>query len=265
MSEISMTVDALRGRERLISCAESGNRETRSAASYERELKTRRDTENQLRHALAAEEAHVHEKDALIGQLEVLAKESDHRLLNGLQLVASIISMQGRASTNAEAAAQLAAAADRVAMIVRVHRRLHCLDGEQTAAFKEYLEDLCRDFSTMVYSNVYAEEHIKVESIDVRLPTAKAVPLGYIVNELITNAAKHGGGGIVVKLEAVADNRYALSVANNGPPLREGFDPAASKGLGMRIVRAFVAQLRGELRIDRGERNEGVRFTVLFS
>jgi two-component sensor histidine kinase len=260
-----MTMDAIRGAERPMSCVASDNRETRSAASYERELKTRRDTESQLRGALAAEEAHVHEKDALIEQLEVLAKESDHRLLNGLQLVASIISMQSRASTNAEAAAQLALAAERVAMIVRVHRRLHCLDGEQTAAFKDYLEDLCHDFSAMVGSEEHPEEAIKVEAIDVKLPAVKAVQLGYIVNELITNAAKHGGGRISVKLEPAPEKGYALSVANNGAPLPESFDPAASQGLGMRIVRAFVAQLGGVLRIDRGEQNDGARFTVLFT
>jgi len=259
-----MPTNTCRDDEGRVALAVSSTQRVRSAASYERELRLRRGTECKLRDALASEEAHVRERDALIEQLRVLAKESDHRLLNGLQLVASIIAMQSRASTNAEAAAQLAAAADRVAMIVRVHRQLHCLDGEQTAAFKGYLEDLCRDFSAMVCSAACAEERVKVTSIDVRLPTVKAVPLGYIVNELITNAAKHGGGGIAVKLEAVPENRYALSVTNNGPPLAEGFDPAASKGLGMRIVRAFVAQLGGELRIDRGERNEGVRFTVLF-
>ncbi len=247
--------------ERFVSCG----REARSAESYECELKMRRDTERQLRGALATEETQVREKDALIEQLKVLAKESDHRLMNGLQLVSSIISMQSRASTNAEAAAQLAAAADRVAMIVRLHRRLHCQDGEQTTAFKRYLEDLCHDFSDLVCSKECAVEHVQVESIDVTLPIVKAVPLGYIVNELITNAAKHGSGRITVKLEAVPGNRYALSVTNSGPPLPQDFDTTGSKGLGMRIVRAFVAQLGGELRIDRGERGEGARFTVRFS
>jgi two-component sensor histidine kinase len=245
--------------------AASGSGEGRSAASYERELKIRRDTERQLRDALGVEEGKVHEKDVLIEQLKDLARESDHRLLNGLQVVASIISMQSRASTNAEAAAQLAAAADRVTMIVRLHRRLHCLDGEQTAGFKGYLEDLCRDFSAIVCSKEYVGEQVQVDSIDMRLPIVKAIPLGYIVNELITNAAKYGGGKIAVKFEAVSENRYALSVTNNGPPLREDFDAGASKGLGMRIVQAFVAQLGGELRIGRGERGEGARFTVLFA
>jgi two-component sensor histidine kinase len=58
---------------------------------------------------------------------------------------------------------------------------------------------------------------------------------------------------------------YALSVANDGPALLEGFDPAACKGLGMRIVRSLVERISGELRICRGDMSQGTRFTVLFS
>lgn len=58
---------------------------------------------------------------------------------------------------------------------------------------------------------------------------------------------------------------YALSVSNGGPALPEGFDPASCKGLGMRIIRFFVEQIGGELRIGRGDKNEGARITVLFS
>jgi two-component sensor histidine kinase len=123
--------------------------ERRTVASYERELTRHRSTEIQLRDALAREEALLRQKDELIQQKELMSKESDHRLLNGLQMIVSLLSLQSRASANVEAASQLVAAADRVAMIARVHRRLHYLDGVQTVAFKQYLEGLCRDFSSM--------------------------------------------------------------------------------------------------------------------
>jgi two-component sensor histidine kinase len=55
-----------------------------------------------------------------------------------------------------------------------------------------------------------------------------------------------------------------LSVSNKGPGLPEGFDPTGSKGLGMRIIRSFVEQIGGELRIGRGDKNERTKFTVLF-
>jgi len=239
--------------------------ERRTAASYERELTKHRLTENRLREALAREEALLRQKDELIQQQELLSKEADHRLLNGLQMIVSLLSLQSRAATNTEAAAQLAVAANRVATIERVHRRLHYFDGVQTVAFKQYLEDLCRDFSTMLFSGERSERIIVVEGIDVKLPTATGIPLSFIVNEMVTNATKHGKGRITVTLEPNPGEGYALSVSNDGPALPEGFDPAACKGLGMKIIRSFVARIGGELRFGRRDKVQGAQFMVLFS
>jgi len=239
--------------------------ERRTVASYERELTIHRRTEVRLRETIAREEALVRQKDELLQQQEVLSRESDHRLMNGLQMTVSLLSLQSRASANAEAASQLAVAANRIATIGRVHQRLHSFDGVQTVAFKQYLEDLCRDFSTMVSSEERAAQVIVVEGMDVKLPTVTGIPLGFIVNELITNAAKYGKGRITVRLEPNPGNGYALSVGNDGSVLPEGFDPAACTGLGMRIIRSLVERIGGQLRIDRGDRNQGTRFTVLFS
>jgi len=237
----------------------------RTAASYERELREHERAEIRLRDALAREEALLRQKDELIQQQELLSKESDHRLLNNLQMIVSLLSLQSRASANPEAASQLAIAANRVATIERVHRRLHYLDGAHAVAFKQYLEDLCRDVSTMLSSEERPDRVIAVEGIEIKLPAATAIPLGFIVNELITNAAKYGKGRITVRLERDSAKGYALSVSNDGPALPEGFDPAASKGLGMKIIRSFVQRIGGELRIGLGDNNHGTRFTVLFS
>ena len=82
--------------------------ERRTVASYERELTRHRRTEIGLREALAREDALLREKDELIRQQTVLGEESDHRLLNGLQMIASLLSLQARASTNGEVASGLA-------------------------------------------------------------------------------------------------------------------------------------------------------------
>ena len=238
--------------------------ERRTVGSYERELTAHRRTEIRLREALAREEALLRHKDELIQQLEVLSRESDHRLLNGLQMIGSLLSLQSRASANAEAASQLAIAADRVATVGRVHRRLHSIDGVQTVAFKQYLEDLCRDFSTMLSSEERRIGSSSSRGLKSSCRPRPRVPLSFIANELITNAAKYGKGRITVSLEANPGKGYALSVSNDGPVLPEGFDPAASKGLGMTIIRSFVERIGGELRIGRGDSNQGARFTVLF-
>jgi two-component sensor histidine kinase len=237
----------------------------RSVASYERELTRHRLIEVRLREAISREEQLLAEKDELIRQQKVLNEESDHRLLNGLQMIVSLLSLQSRASPNAEAASQLAVAANRVATIERVHRRLHCLDGVKTVAFEQYIEDLCDDFSAMLSSERKPGRAIVVEGIEIQLPSVTAIPLGFIVNELITNAVKHGEGRISVRLGPDAERGYALSVTNDGPALPEGFDPAACTGLGMKIIRSLVRQIDGEMRIGPGDESQGARFTVLFS
>lgn len=204
------------------------------------------------------------EKDELIHKHELLKEESDHRLLNELQMTISLLSMQSRNSANPEAAAQLAAAANRVSMIARIHHRLNSYKGVRTIEFKTFIEDFCRDFSAMA-SSEESPGKISVEGREVNLPATTAIPLGFIASELITNAAKYGKGRIAIRLESDPKHGYALSVANDGPALPEGFDPDANKGLGMRIIQSFVRQIDGELRIGWGDDGSGACFTVKFS
>ena len=176
--------------------------ERRTVASYKRRLTAYRNTEIRLRKALARDAALLRQQGELIQNQTLLSKESDHRLLNDLQVIVSLLSLQSRASANAEVASQLAAAANRIATIGRMHRRLHYCDGVQSVAFKHFLDDLCLDFSTMLASEQRPERVVVVEGIEINLPSVTAIPLGFIVNELITNAAKYGKGRITVTFEA---------------------------------------------------------------
>ena len=128
-------------------------------AGYKRELIRHRRTERGLRQALAREEALLFQKQQLIQHQAVLSQEANHRLLNGLQLIVSLLSLQSRATPNPEVASQLATAADRIATIGRIHHRLHSLDGVESFALKQYLEDLCSDFSMLLSSDSVSLEH----------------------------------------------------------------------------------------------------------
>ncbi|THD61705.1 MAG: sensor histidine kinase [Bradyrhizobium sp.] len=235
----------------------------RAIQSYERELIRYRSMEIRLRDALAESEARLRQKDELIQRQELLSKESDHRLMNDLQMTISLLSLQSRASTNAETAAQLAVAANRVSTIARIHHRLHSCDGVQVIEFRKFLEEFGRDFSAMLSSDE-RRERVVVKSDEIDLPAATAIPLGFIVSELIANAAKYGKGQIAISLQPDPAYGYALSVSNDGPPLPEGFDPGDSKGLGMKIIQSFTKQISGEWRVGRGDGGQGARFTVLF-
>ncbi len=216
----------------------------------------------ELRAALEREAALLRERDALIERQTTLSREADHRFLNNVQMVSSLISMQSRAVANADCASALAMAANRVAMIGRIHRHLHSIDGVESVDFKLFLEALCRDYATMLSG---AGRCINVEGDELQLTTTVAIPLGFVVTELIANALKYGQDPITVRLAPDPRAGFAIFVENGGPALPEGFDPANSKGLGMRIVRSLVTALGGELWTGCGENNQGARFAVLLA
>lgn len=103
-----------------------------------------------------------------------------------------------------------------------------------------------------------------VEGAKVEIPTTMAIPLGFIVNELITNSAKYAEGHITVRIDAASPADRSLSVIDDGPGLPAGFKPSDSKGLGMKIVLSLVKQIGGEFHISPGDNGQGTRFTVKF-
>lgn len=236
--------------------------EGRTAASYELELTKIRRTAIRLRRALAQDEELLRRSEDVIQRQELQIVESNHRFLNDVQMMVSLLTLQGRASVNPEVALQLATASDRIAAIGRIHRRLHSFDGARTIAFRHYLEDLAGDFSAMMFSQDHPERTIAVFGIEIDLPTDTGIPLALIASELITNAVKYGNGRVAVGLEARPGRGFALTVSNDGPSLPEGFDPAASTGLGMKIVRGLAARIEGELNFGMADDDQGVRISV---
>jgi two-component system, sensor histidine kinase PdtaS len=210
----------------------------------------------------AREDAWLREKSDLLQRQDMLAQEFDHRLINSLQVIASLLSLQSRTAAP-EAAAQLMIAARRVASFGRVHHTLHLLDHQDGVEFKQYLQHLCQDLSDLLFQGETGCT-IAVEGPSIDTPAAIAIPLGFIVNELITNAAKYAKSNITIQLATTPTTGHSLSVLDDGPGLPMAFDPAASKGLGMKIVGSLVKQIGGELQIAPGKNGRGATFTVTF-
>jgi two-component system, sensor histidine kinase PdtaS len=219
-------------------------------------------TDARLAAALEREQELLRERSELLQRQDMLAQEFEHRLVNSLQVIASLLSLQSRVATTAEAAAQLTIAADRVAAFGRVHRQLHLLDHQKSVEFKQYLERLCDDLSDLLFPEG-AGRALVVTGMNVQLPTALGIPLGFIVTELITNSSKYAEGNIIVRIEGSA-TVYALSVSDGGPGLPAEFNPAVSKGLGMKIVLSLVKQVGGTLQFAPGDDGQGTRVTVTF-
>jgi two-component sensor histidine kinase len=133
----------------------------------------------------------------------------------------------------------------------------------ESVEFKQYLHNLCEDLSGLLFQGE-TEYTIVVEAAKINIPTVFAIPLGFIVNELITNSAKYAKGNITVRLETTPTVGHSLSVLDDGPGVPEGYDPAQSKGLGMKIIAKLVKQIGGELKIASRGDGHGACFTVTF-
>jgi two-component sensor histidine kinase len=189
-------------------------------------------------------------------QTKLLAREIDHRVMNSLQFVSALLRMQEKA-VDSGAAQQLEMAAHRVAAVARVHRHFQLEDDASSVSALTYLRRLCDDLSGILGVS------IEVRGENGLLPTTAIQPLGLIVNELVTNAAKHGAGTISVTYKH--SKLRKLIVCDQGRGFPSGFDPANSvSGLGMRVVQVLTKQLGGEVSAGTNPEEKGACFTVAF-
>jgi two-component sensor histidine kinase len=204
------------------------------------------------------------EKHDLSKHHVMLAQELEHRFLNGLQLIAGLLSLQGRTCARTpEAAFQLTSAARRIIALGRVHHQLHLRHHQENVELKQFMADLCEELSDLLFEE-RADHSITVEGAKVEIPAVLATPLGFIVNELITNSVKYAKSDITVRIETVASACYSLSVLDEGPGLPAGFDAAKWSGLGMKLVLSLVKQIDGELQIVPRGNGHAACFTVTF-
>jgi two-component sensor histidine kinase len=202
----------------------------------------------------ALERAYAAEREA-----GLLLQEMSHRVKNKFAMTLSIIGLQARQSEPATRAA-LEAIAARVRVIANVHDYLQLARHDQVVDMSEYLGELCRSLGDTVRELRPLTVSVKAEAI--MLPPDKALPVGLIVNELLTNAFKyafiddHIGH---VHVELVRKNgELELSVADDGT----GCSEDKRTGLGTKLVMLLVDQLGGTAEWQQA--NPGCKVTATF-
>lgn len=199
-------------------------------------------------------------------RLETLLKEVNHRVANSLQLVSTFVHMQSRGLNNAEARDALADTQRRIDAIAQVHRKLYSSGDVECVAMDEYLAAIVEELEE-TWSTPAAPRSIRLTAEPLKLHPDKAVSLGIIVNELVSNACKYAydagtAGEIRVGLSRADDRRFSLSVEDDGIGMGDGDEPKGS-GLGSRLVRAMAKSLAAEFGYDPDHR--GVRALVVAS
>lgn len=203
---------------------------------------------DQLELRLAARQA--------VAKAEIMAREIDHRVMNSLQFVSGLLTMQSRSTGAADASSQLQEAATRVAAVARVHRNFYSSDTAEVSCLI-FLSRLCADLSEI------CGVEVEVTGDEDSVPTTWIQPIGLLTNELVTNAAKHGAGKVSVVYKAEGTARE-LSVCDQGEGVPTNFDPTASSGLGMRVVGLLAKQLGGRLSVSGNPMGKGACFQISF-
>ena len=187
-----------------------------------------------------------------VAERELLLREVNHRVKNSLQLVLSMLSLQGAEFREAGAKELFSKAIARVTAIASIHERLYQDNDPLTIDMQNYLNGLCAELErAAIGSERPAELKTNIESL--RLPTESGVSVALIVNELVMNALKHGrpagrAAVIHIELRSLESGEARLTIADNGPGLGTTAEPPA--GLGTRLISMLVRQLRGQLNIE---------------
>jgi two-component sensor histidine kinase len=203
---------------------------------------------------------HERSLKAALERQEVLLEEMSHRVKNSLMIVSSMLQLQAGAVGDPALTPYLEEAAQRVSAVAKAHDQLFQGSHVERMDLGKYVEAICKDLSASVAQCVI---HTDAQH-GIEISTDRAISAALIVNELITNAAKYAypdgpGGKIWVAVARIGD-KITISVRDEGAGLPPDFDRDKPKGLGMRIITAFVGQLGGALEVH--GRNPGTEFVV---
>lgn len=175
----------------------------------------------------------------------VLVSEVHHRVKNSLALVASLFTMQHRGSQNTDVRRALQAAEARIHAIAEVHDHLARHDEAATVPLDAFVGDLCRRLGA-----ANPLHHVVCDVVRVAVSADRAIALGLLINELVTNALKYAypdaGGDVRVSIHASGAERYTLEVSDYGvgmPPEQV----TRRQGLGTKVIASLARQLGGNL------------------
>jgi PAS domain S-box-containing protein len=210
-------------------------------------------------------------------------KEIHHRIKNNLQVISSLLDLQAEKFNNreniedSEVLEAFRESQDRVISIALIHEELHKSEGFDTLNFSPYIEELARNlFLTYRLGNTGISLNMDLDE-NIFLDMDTAVPVGIIVNEIVSNSLKHAfigrdRGEIRIKLrrekngehkkEGNKSTSFTLTVSDNGVGIPENLDIKNLDSLGIQLITTLVDQLDGELEL---KRENGVKFIIRFT
>ncbi|RRA98777.1 histidine kinase dimerization/phosphoacceptor domain -containing protein [Larkinella rosea] len=207
----------------------------------------------------------VSEQSALLQEKDVLMKEIHHRVKNNLQVISGLLELQSKGLTDETAREALREGRNRVRSIALIHQNLYQFENLSTIDLKRFVNDLCRQVQSVYQKAKPVTVHVSVPEL--HLDIDSAVPLGLILNELLSNSFKYAfstvaAGEITLEIRVLSAGRYQLLYADNGPGLPIDFDPANTKTLGLQLVNDLSRQIGGNVHYST---QRGAAYTIQFT
>ena len=199
-----------------------------------------------------------------LAEKEILLKEVHHRVKNNMQVITSILNLQSAYINDEGALQMLKESQDRIKSMSLIHESLYQSNILSQVNISEYVTNICKN---LYHSYLRPEGGIQLDfdMDEVHLNLDTSIPCGLILNELMSNAMKYAftgldEGKITVGLRR-KEERFVLSVEDNGVGLPDGFVIEESDSLGLQLVSTLVTQIGGELVIHS---KEPTKFTIDF-
>lgn len=202
---------------------------------------------------------------ALERQREFVA-EIHHRVKNNLQIVASLLNLQGSRVRNEDTRTEFMLARDRVRALATLHRHLNVEDEYENLRMESFLTELTTQLMRAASADVRARVTVEIHTSDIAMAPEHATPIALIVSEAVSNALKFAfpdgrQGRIVVSLNRKEDRTAVLVIRDNGVGLSSSRQSNGREGLGLHLIRAFARQMGGVLEIDE---QDGTSYLIEF-
>ena len=238
----------------LLSLSHHRNEIVEVNANLDEKIKLLQESQSQLEKALSDKED--------------LLKELYHRTKNNMQSITSLLNLQMYQSNNPELEQAFKVTQDRIRSMSLVHQKLYQSKSLDSISMDEYFSELAQELCYS-YSNSTDSVKLDIECDPIQITLEKAIPIGLIVNELLTNAFKyafpdHSGGKISLIVKDLGGQEVQITVEDDGPGLPAGFTPTTGDSLGFKLVRSIAEdQLMGTL--DFPKREKGLAVSIRIS
>jgi PAS domain S-box-containing protein len=195
---------------------------------------------------------------------ELLVKEIHHRVKNNLMVISSLLNLQSRYIKDKKALSMFRESQNRAKSMALIHERLYRSTDLKSIDFGDYIRTLAMDlYRTYVTEPERVKIDMNVENIMIDINTA--IPLGLIINELLSNSMKHAFPGKKegeINLEfGIKDDEHFLIIRDDGIGFPSDVDYKNTSSLGLQLVNTLTRQINGEIELDA---TNGTKFIIKF-